>query len=332
MTALLRNIRNWLHHPKHLDIIGDVHGYADELGLLLQKMGYKLNSGVWSHSFSKAVFVGDFINRGPKNKKTLDIIKNMVDNNKAYAILGNHEINAISYFTKRSNGHPIRMPGSTNRRFFDKMKNELSDGELLEYIKWLKRLPLFLDFGQVRIVHAYWNDDHIELIKGAIHKGKLTKDLLKEISKGTTEVSKAFLQTTRGVEYCFPTDMIVKDSFKRRKITFRVKWWLDPYDKTYEELKFESKSHLPDIPIAHHLIEPYAQYPDNAPPVFIGHYCMGNKKLIQRHNICCVDSCIANGKKLTAYRWRGEQHLKKDHVVSVNKIKTEYPISEIIKN
>ena len=31
------------------DIIGDIHGHADELEVLLQKLGYALESGVYKH-------------------------------------------------------------------------------------------------------------------------------------------------------------------------------------------------------------------------------------------------------------------------------------------
>ncbi|MBN2164943.1 MAG: metallophosphoesterase [Marinilabiliaceae bacterium] len=319
----LNRISSWFFRPLKLDFIGDVHGYADELEALLVKMGYQYINNVWMHPVNKAVFVGDFINRGPNNRRVIEIIKNMVDNQKGYAILGNHEINAISYFTLKNNGQPIKIPGSSNKRFLDKIKaeykNDLNTFE--KRLKWLRKLPLFYDFGDVRVVHAYWSDYNINLIKGAMPKGKLTKKLLKEINKGVTEVSKAILQTTRGVEFCFPVNMIVTDINKNRKINFRIKWWQSPYNKTYEELKFETKSHLPNIIIPNNIITPYEIYPKDSPPVFIGHYCMNNKQLIQNNNICCVDSCIANNGKLTAYRWIGEKHLKKENLVSVKRIK-----------
>ena len=50
------------------DIIGDLHGYAQTLENLLLKMDYVRKSGVYQHPFRKAVFVGDFIDRGPKSK------------------------------------------------------------------------------------------------------------------------------------------------------------------------------------------------------------------------------------------------------------------------
>jgi len=46
------------------DIIGDIHGHAGALCVLLKDMGYQEHGGVWRHAERKAVFVGDFIDRG----------------------------------------------------------------------------------------------------------------------------------------------------------------------------------------------------------------------------------------------------------------------------
>ena len=60
------------------DIIGDIHGHADELEELLQKLGYQLRDGVYSHPENrKVIFLGDYIDRGPKIRETLHIVKNM---------------------------------------------------------------------------------------------------------------------------------------------------------------------------------------------------------------------------------------------------------------
>ena len=47
------------------DIIGDIHGHAQELKSLLVKMDYSVTEGVWQHPARKAIFVGDLIDRGP---------------------------------------------------------------------------------------------------------------------------------------------------------------------------------------------------------------------------------------------------------------------------
>ncbi|MBK8521485.1 MAG: metallophosphoesterase [Chitinophagaceae bacterium] len=53
------------------DIIGDIHGHADALEMLLQKLGYVRELELHSSAKPKSLFVGDFIDRGPKIRETL---------------------------------------------------------------------------------------------------------------------------------------------------------------------------------------------------------------------------------------------------------------------
>jgi len=48
------------------DLIGDIHGYACELEALLDKLGYRDSNGVFAHPNRRAIFLGDFIDRGPE--------------------------------------------------------------------------------------------------------------------------------------------------------------------------------------------------------------------------------------------------------------------------
>ena len=65
------------------DIIGDIHGCFDELIELLQKLGYKISTQpdgdttVEPPEGRKAVFVGDYVDRGPKVAEVLRLIMRM---------------------------------------------------------------------------------------------------------------------------------------------------------------------------------------------------------------------------------------------------------------
>src|SRR5690606_41306496 len=82
------------------DIIGDVHGHAALLKMMLIELGYKKTNSGYAHPERKAILVGDFINRGPQIKKTGRMIRTMDENQHAYAIQGNHEMNSIIYYIK----------------------------------------------------------------------------------------------------------------------------------------------------------------------------------------------------------------------------------------
>ena len=49
-----------------LDLIGDIHGHASALDRLLDELGYETIDGVRRHRKRTAVFLGDYIDRGPE--------------------------------------------------------------------------------------------------------------------------------------------------------------------------------------------------------------------------------------------------------------------------
>lgn len=81
------------------DIIGDVHGRYDELVELLTKLGYQERFNGWHKTGHQAIFVGDLVDGGRAQIKTVNLVRDMVENNKASCIMGNHEFNAIAWAT-----------------------------------------------------------------------------------------------------------------------------------------------------------------------------------------------------------------------------------------
>jgi protein phosphatase len=78
------------------DIVGDVHGCADELETLLARLGYAVNwSGkdvtVTPPDGRRVIFVGDLVDRGPRSPDVLRIAKHMVDSGTGMVVLGNHD-------------------------------------------------------------------------------------------------------------------------------------------------------------------------------------------------------------------------------------------------
>ena len=85
------------------DIIGDIHGHASALRTLLAKLGYQENQNTYRHPDRTAIFVGDFIDRGPQQVETVNLVRRMVDAGSALAVMGNHEFNAIAWHTPDPN-------------------------------------------------------------------------------------------------------------------------------------------------------------------------------------------------------------------------------------
>jgi len=302
------------------DIIGDVHGQATLLKKLLLKLGYEKGENGFFHPERKAVFVGDFINRGPEIRKTIRLIKKMVKNGNAFAILGNHEINAIIYHLKDKNGKPLVKEARKNYLSLFKTINEFSayPDEWKKYLRWMRRLPLFLELEDIRIVHACWSDSAVDVVRSALKETKGRKNIFREYYKNPkSELSKSISIITKGVNLKLPCDLKVVNNKGIVPREFRLTWWENPVDKTFYEMSFESKYKLPYYTIPKEILPKTYFYSENEPIVFFGHYCRAKGPYIIKSNLCCVDSCASGAKMLTAYSWNGEKLLNMENIHQV---------------
>jgi hypothetical protein len=142
------------------DLIGDIYGHAGELMSLLSSLGYGKSNGHHAHPGGRrVVFLGDYIDRGTRIREVLQIVRGMVEGGSAYAILGNHEVNALRFHTLGSSGQPLRPHTDAKIRQHRATLDQFADNEeWLEWMRWLAELPLFLERDGLRAVHASWDD------------------------------------------------------------------------------------------------------------------------------------------------------------------------------
>jgi protein phosphatase len=87
------------HGP--FDIIGDIHGCFDELVELLKALGYAISTQPNGETVvepphgRKAVFVGDFVDRGPKVAEVLRLVMRMQRADAAICVPGNHDVKLV---------------------------------------------------------------------------------------------------------------------------------------------------------------------------------------------------------------------------------------------
>lgn len=301
------------------DIIGDIHGHYDLLVTMLNELGYKKNGKSYSHPNRKVIFTGDYINRGPQILRTVRLIREMVENNDALAIIGNHEFNAILYSTLDKSGKSFRKHLARYKLPLMKTLDEYS-GITQEYkdtINWFRYLPFYLDLGDLRIVHGSWNSENIEIFERyKAGEPKLKKSFLKEYFVNP-ELNKAANEIVKGIEFQVPKDLIIKDSKGISRRTFRVKWWEPALGKTFREISFSDRFILPNYTIPPEITPEIKGYQDDLPPVFFGHFCLEKDHLIIKDNLCCVDRCVVRSQTLTSYRWSGEKILTPDNLVYI---------------
>ena len=234
------------------DLIGDIHGHAAELTSLLELLGYDRHRGYYSHPVRKAVFVGDFIDRGPQIHDVLALVRPMVDQGSALAVMGNHEFNALCYHTP----HPDR-PGDFLRPHTDKNVHQhrptleqVSKVELKEYLGWFRSLPMWLDLEGLRVVHACWDDQQIAVISSAIDQhGGVTNEFLQEASTTRSPLHLAIEDVLKGKEIRLPDGMSYVDKDGHERHAMGIKWYESAAHKTYRSYALTADPDLPDDPI-----------------------------------------------------------------------------------
>ena len=301
------------------DIIGDIHGYAEPLKKLLEKLGYAESRGSWHHPVNKVIFVGDYIDRGPAIRETLQIVKGMTDSSNAIALMGNHELNALAYHCK-VDGFPLRRHTEKNTKQHEHTLEQFfgHEAEWQMYLQWFYTLPLFFEDDGIRAVHACWDEDHIQWLKDnckpiafpfqnrVYYKYVMNAELLKTSHNRQSQAYHVINDTLKGKEFNIPGQYEWADREGLVRKSNRVKWWVDPRANVYEEWLFDCPIEMKTLTIDEGY-QPYV-YPSYAPPVFFGHYWLEDSyPVVQEKNIVCLDYSIANKGCLVAYRWVAER-------------------------
>jgi hypothetical protein len=302
------------------DIIGDVHGCSQTLEKLLQKLGYGRGSdGIYEKRDRTVIFLGDFIDRGPFQREVISIVRPMIESGFAKSVMGNHEYNALAYATPgEERGEYLRCHSEKNK----KQHKEFLDayvGDPVAYrdvIEWFRTLPLWLDLGELRIIHACWDREKIRMIGSPV----ITDELLHASCNKKLWQYDAIETILKGKEIPLPDGPGFSDKDGNTRHEIRVRWW-DQSARTYPTAFLGPESaaaHIPDEEITgDHLIE----YSPDEPPVFLGHYWMEGDPRPLAPNVACTDYSVAKpGGKLVAYRWDGERALDRDRYVTVDRV------------
>ena len=303
-----------------IDLIGDIHGYADKLIELLFKLGYKKNDEGYFHpNDRKVLFVGDYIDRGPKIRETLTIVKAMVDNGNAIALMGNHEYNALCFHFKNKNGGHLRehsiknfiQHSETLKQFQNRQK------EYEEYLKWFITLPLYYETRTFKAVHACWDNSNIEYLRKTLVNDRLTDELIYKSVKKKTKLNEAIEETLKGKEIKMLNGLSFKDKDGTERTEIRIKWWEDLSKTSYKLLSIEPIETLPDLPIELTELKSLDFYNLGDKKVFFGHYWLKGEPSLYKDNICCLDYSVAKNGKLVAYRLNEENLLIEKNFVYI---------------
>lgn len=298
------------------DLIGDIHGHADELLRLLQHLGYTHTHGAFRHPERKVVFLGDFIDRGPQIRLVLKTVRDMVEAGSAFAVMGNHELNALAYHTPNEiePGQALRVNDEKNTKQHRATLDQLGS-DMGTHLKWFRTLPLWLERDGIRAVHACWDDEAMEAIAkvyGGLH---VTDDFLHAACRKQGTIFEPVEVVLKGREAKLPDGVSFFDKDGHERHSIRTKWYMKPHEKcTYAEFALQTDPVVCPVKLDERAFQAARPYSENAKPVFVGHYWLkAERASLLAPNVACLDYSVAKGGFLCAYRWQGERVLSDAH-------------------
>jgi hypothetical protein len=179
-------------------------------------------------------------------------------------------------------------------------------------IEWFMTIPLWLDLGGLRVVHACWSSEHIDYLQPLVgEKDTLTEELVVAASTKGDPSYDAVETILKGPEVSLG-DVHYHDKDDNFRDQARIAWWkesatslstaaLIPGGTDIRDPSCRPTS-LPDRRLAE---DERFRYESDVPVIF-GHYWWSAALGIGSDRAVCVDYSVAKEGELVAYRWDGE--------------------------
>ncbi|MFZ3471536.1 metallophosphoesterase [Streptomyces sp. 4.24] len=187
--------------PGPLYVVGDVHGYLDELVTELRAQGLIDADHNWSAGNARLWFLGDFTDRGPDGIGVIDLVMRLSAEAAAAggyckALMGNHELLLIG--AKRFGDTPVASGAGTATFQAAWLLNggQRTDMERLQdvHLQWMSRLDAAVLVEDHLLLHsdttAYLDyGDSVEDVNDTIHEllnrndADITWDLFRKFTK-----------------------------------------------------------------------------------------------------------------------------------------------------
>ncbi|HEY7309981.1 MAG TPA: metallophosphoesterase [Gemmataceae bacterium] len=175
MTATL--VRPLFAGP--LDIVGDVHGEMEALHGLLHQLAY-LSDGTHPEG-RRLVFVGDLVDRGPDSPAVVELVRRLVEQERAQCVLGNHELNILLGSRKPDNIWFFHHAPDEGQRREERPEVPADERTREDMLRFFAALPLALERPDMRVVHAAWDDAMIAAARRATRADELHRDSRRDI-------------------------------------------------------------------------------------------------------------------------------------------------------
>ncbi|HZE54615.1 MAG TPA: polynucleotide kinase-phosphatase [Bradyrhizobium sp.] len=191
------------HDRGPFDIIGDVHGCADELHALLTKLGYRVEWAdvggdrmvtVTAPQGRKVIFVGDITDRGPNSPDALRIAMSMTAAGTAYAVQGNHDQKLERWLS----GRKVKIAHGLQQTIDQLEGQDRGFREALPKFLDGLRSHVWLDGGRLAVAHAGLKEEMIGRGSGAVREFALYGETTGEIDEFGLPVRADWAASYRG--------------------------------------------------------------------------------------------------------------------------------------
>lgn len=315
------------------DLIGDVHGCAVSLRMLLETLGYRRVRGAYRHPRRQAVFVGDIVDRGPRIREAVNLVREMEEAGSARIVMGNHEYNFLCYCTPGRPGSGVDYLRSHTPRHHRIIKETLAEyerhpQERQDVLDWILGMPLFLELEDFRVIHACWPQVLLDRFRAEYGGNRIDLDFLHRSVEPDSFEFELMDRALRGTHLKLPDGEVIlsKDGFRRR--FFRTKFWaVQP--QHYADVVFQPDplpEHVARRPLRAVDRQALLRYGPDEKPLFIGHYWREGEPEPITGNIACLDYSAVKWGKLVAYRFDHEKQIDPAKFVWVD-VARDVPLS-----
>lgn len=307
-----------LDSSRGYDLIGDVHGCALTLARLLEQLGYRQQAGVWRHPQRMALFVGDIIDRGPRIREALEIVRRMVEAGSALCLMGNHEFNALAWTTPAPAGSAQQYVREHTPRHERMIRETLTQfeqhpQEWRDSLDWFYQLPLLLDAGRFRLVHACWDPELVQALRTRHADARIDRQFVQQAGEHGSLEHRISERLLRGLDLRLPHGLTLTGHDGITRAFFRTRFWeADDEPQTYGDVVFQPDA-LPEGIAGHPLSSEQKSrlllYGRGEPLLFVGHYWRAGTPTPIRPNLACLDYSAVKYGKLVAYRLDDEAQI-----------------------
>lgn len=179
----------------------------------------------------------------------------------------------------------------------------------------VRRIPLWIEEPDFRVVHACWSPPHVEVLQPLLRSGnRLSSETVEAASRKGSAIYEAVETLLKGAEIELPPGHTFTDKDGHVRSAIRTRWW-DPSASDYRAAYIGLKGvEMPDL-----ALPATERIPEPDRPTFIGHYWLNPDEALAplSRRVACVDYSVAKGGPLVAYRFDGEDELLSEKFVAV---------------